>query len=107
IAAHYTQRFERDLKLLNILPPTHMPKATELIDEQIKLVSQLEAKGVTYVIDDGVYFDTAKLDDYGKLARLDVNELKAGARVEYNAQKRSITDFALWKFSPANEQRDM
>lgn len=107
IAAHYTDNFYRDLERLNILKPTRLPKATDYIQAQIDLVKLLELKGVTYLIDDGVYFDTAKIDDYGKLAKLDAAALKAGARVEFNPQKRNQTDFALWKFSRADEKRDM
>lgn len=107
VAEFYTQDFLQGLKLLNIIvPKEHLIKATDHIPEQIQLVTQLEEKGYTYKTDDGVYFDTTKLDDYGKLARLDIAGLQAGTRVGIG-QKRSITDFALWKFSPANQKRDM
>jgi cysteinyl-tRNA synthetase len=107
VAEFYTQDFIEGMEALDIEPPTHLVKATDHIKEQIELVKRLEAKGFTYVIDDGVYFDTSKLSDYGKLARLDIHGLQAGARVEYNQQKRHITDFALWKFSPPGVKRDM
>ncbi|HMS50191.1 MAG TPA: cysteine--tRNA ligase [Candidatus Saccharibacteria bacterium] len=107
VAEFYTEDFLQGLKLLNIIvPKEHLIKATDHIPEQIQLVTQLEEKGYTYKTDDGVYFDTTKLDDYGKLARLDIAGLQAGTRVGIG-QKRSITDFALWKFSPANQKRDM
>ncbi len=98
IAKFYTLTFKKDLKDLNILPPNRLPKATDNIKEQIALIKQLEQKGFTYKTKDGVYFNTAKLPDYGKLARLAKQELKAGARVEMG-DKKNITDFALWKFS--------
>lgn len=107
IAKEYTQVFFDDIALLNILPATTFPKATDHIQEQINLVQELEEKGFTYIIDDGVYFDTSKLSDYGKLAQLDLEGLQEGARVQKNDQKRAVTDFALWKFSPKNAQRDM
>jgi cysteinyl-tRNA synthetase len=107
IADFYWQAFRDDIAKLNILEPDVWCKATDHIAEQIDLVKALEDKGYTYVIDDGVYFDTSKLDDYGKLARLDVEGLQAGARVEMAAGKRNATDFALWKFSPKNAQRLM
>ena len=108
IAEFYWEAFRSDIERLNILPPDVWCRATEHIAEQIDLVSKLEAGGVTYVIDgDGVYFDTSKLDDYGKLARLDIEGLRAGHRVEMAAGKRNLTDFALWKFSPADQQRLM
>jgi cysteinyl-tRNA synthetase len=107
IADFYTNVFLDGMRALNITMPTHLPKATDTIDEQIALLQKLEAKGFTYTIDDGVYFDTSKLEDYGKLARLKLDDLRAGARVEINKQKRNPTDFALWKFSPKDTQRDM
>lgn len=94
-------------EVLDLKRPTSLVRATDYIQQQIDFVSQLEAKGYTYIIDkNGVYFDTSKFADYGKLARLDVSGLQIGTRVE-DVGKRNITDFALWKFSPKNEQRDM
>lgn len=107
VAKFYTEDFKQGTKALNIQMPTHLVPATDHIAEQIELVKRLEAKGFTYIIDDGVYFDTSKLNDYGKLAKLDTEGLQEGARVEANSQKRSPTDFALWKFSPKGAKRDM
>ena len=107
IAAYYTEAFCRDLADLHIIEPDIWLKATETIDEQIELVQALEEKGFTYIIDDGVYFDTGKLDDYGKLARLDLEGLRAGHRIDVVEGKRRPTDFALWKFSPPGERRQM
>ncbi len=108
IAEFYQQAFETDLQRLNIIPPDVWCKATEHIDVQIELVSKLEAKGYTYIIEgDGVYFDTSKLPAYGKLARLDIAGLQAGARIKMVAGKRNATDFSLWKFSPKDQQRQM
>jgi len=107
IAEFYWRAFRNDMTRLNLLEPDVWCKATEHIAEQIDLVRKLEEKGFTYVIDDGVYFDTSKLPDYGKLARLDAAGLKAGARIEMAAGKRNPTDFALWKFSPKDAQRLM
>jgi cysteinyl-tRNA synthetase len=108
LAEFYTKAFQKDLELLHIIFPNVWSKATDYIKEQIELVKQLEDKGFTYVIpDDGVYYDTSKFKNYGKLAKLDVEGLKAGARVELSAGKRNPTDFALWKFSPKNQKRQM
>ncbi len=113
IAKFYTDAFQEDLARLNIdFPKTSDAhniwcKATDHIKEQIAQIQQLEQNGYTYTIEDGVYFDTAKLSDYGKLARLKLDELKAGARIEVAEGKRNPTDFALWKFSPKDEQRAM
>ncbi len=107
LADFYWQAFWNDLKHLNILEPDIWCKATDHIKEQIDLVKTLEEKGFTYNIEDGVYFDTSKLPDYGKLARLDIEGLKAGARIEMTAGKKNPTDFALWKFSPKDQKRLM
>ena len=107
VAEFYTQEFRKDLARLNVIGPDVWCKATDHIPEQIDLIQRLEAKGFTYVIADGVYFDTSKISNYGKLARLDVEGLQAGARIEMVRGKRNITDFALWKFPPKRQQRQM
>jgi len=107
VAQFYMDDFMLGLDALNISTPTHVVRATDHISEQIELIKRLEEKGFTYVIDDGVYFDTYRFRNYGALAQLDLENLQHGARVEVNPQKRSATDFALWKFSPRTAQRDM
>ena len=107
IARFYSDYFVSSLSRLNITRPQQLPKATEHIPEQINLIQKLEAKGFTYLIQDGLYFDTAKFPRYANFAELDIDEQQAGARVEYNPEKRSLTDFALWKLSPAGQTRDM
>ena len=107
IAEFYWQSFRNDMKRLNLLEPDVWCKATEHIPEQIALVEMLQDRGFTYVIDDGVYFDTSKMNDYGKLAPRNIAGLQAGARVDVVAGKRNTTDFALWKFSPKDQQRLM
>ena len=107
VAQFYTNDFINCMEMLRITKPDHMPKATDHISEQIALIQQLETKGYAYVIDDGVYYDTSRFEGYAAFARLDLDDLQAGARVEYNQQKRNSSDFALWKFSPADQQRDM
>jgi cysteinyl-tRNA synthetase len=84
-----------------------MPRATENIEEQINLIKKLEEKGFTYKTSDGIYFNTSKLSDYGKLAKLDIENLEEGSRVEKNPEKKNLTDFALWKFSEAPGKRQM
>lgn len=107
VARKYSEYFVEGLVRLSISQPDFLPKATEHIDEQIALIKTLEEKGYTYVIDDGVYYDTSKFAGYPDFARLDLDELQAGARVEHNTQKRQASDFALWKFSPQDARRDM
>ena len=106
IARLYTEAFQVDMKRLNIEDPTVLCRATDHIREQIEFIVDIERKGFTYRTSDGVYFDTSKQEDYGFLARLDVKGLEAGKRVELG-EKRHPTDFALWKFSPPGEQRQM
>ena len=106
LAAQFTQAFENDLALLNILPPTVWCRATDHIAEQIAFILDLEAKGFTYRTQDGIYFDTTRQADYGQLARLNRDGLQAGKRVELG-DKRDICDFALWKFSGTPGERQM
>ncbi len=107
VAEFYTKDFLNDMNLLNITTPTNIVKATDHIPEQISLIQILESKGYTYVIDDGVYYDTSKFAHYADFAQLDLDEQQASGRVSFNPQKRNASDFALWKFSPADQTRDM
>jgi cysteinyl-tRNA synthetase len=107
VAAFYTADFKAGLQALNLVMPTHLPKATDFIEQQIELVRILKEKGYTYQIDDGIYFDTLKFPTYANFAGLDLDAQKAGARVEFNPEKHHPSDFALWKFTAAGEKRDM
>lgn len=106
IAAYYTAQFQHDLQRLNVLEPTVWCRATDHIAEQIDFIRCIEEKGFTYLTSDGVYFDTSKLPTYGHLGRLDIEGLQAGARIEMG-EKKHPTDFALWKFSPPDQKRQM
>ncbi|MFA5127441.1 MAG: cysteine--tRNA ligase [Patescibacteria group bacterium] len=106
IAKYYTKAFMANLNDLNIKEPEVVCRATDHIKEQINLIKKLERKGFTYTTLDGIYFDTKKLAGYGRLARLDKQELRAGARVAMGG-KHHASDFALWKFSPVLAQRQM
>ncbi len=106
IAEFYAKAFKQDLKRLNIMEPDEWCKATDTIEEQIEFVKGLEDKGFTYKTADGIYFDTSGLKDYGKLAKLNIEGLKVGKRVK-QGEKKNVTDFALWKFSPEDEKRQM
>lgn len=108
VAKFYTDAYFKDLSALNIRLDDYLfPRATEHIKEQIDLVETLMEKGYAYEIGDGIYFDTSKFAAYPDLAHLDIEGLKSGARVEENTEKRNATDFALWKFSPKDETRQM
>ncbi len=106
VAQKYTQLWQEDLHKLNIIPSDHYPKATDYIKEQINLIKRLERKGYTYIISDGVYFDTTKFPEYADFAHLKLEDQEGGARVDIG-DKKSPSDFALWKFSPQDEQRQM
>ncbi len=105
VAEFYTEIFLKDYDSLNLTRPNKFCKATDHIREQIDLIKRLEAAGYTYETSDGIYFDTIKYPEYGKLSSLD--QVKEGARVEANEEKHSPRDFALWKFSPSGEKRQM
>lgn len=107
IAEYYTNSFKEDALKINIKKPSSLVRATDYIDEQIKIILKLEKKGFTYLIDDGVYFDTSKIEDYGKLWGSKKTKLRAGARVKMSKGKKGITDFALWKLTPPSTERQM
>lgn len=106
IAKFYTKAFFQDSERLHIKRPHIIAHATQNIKEMIDLIKKLEEKGYTYRTSDGIYFDTSKFPDYGKLAQLRTKDLKPGARIAMN-EKKHPTDFALWKFSPADKKRHM
>lgn len=107
IARRYTELFHEDTAKLDIIPPRQWVKASEHIADQITFIQELEKRGFVYTTSDGIYFDTAKVPDYGKLTGEDRSQLKEGARVEVNEEKHSPTDFALWKFSKEVGAREM
>ena len=111
IAEQYTNQFFADLEKLNVLQPSIVCRASDHVNEMIDLVKRLEERGYTYIIDDGVYFDTSKFPRYGSLTGTSfekLNEsLKAGARIEFNPSKKNVTDFALWRFTRPGEKRQM
>jgi cysteinyl-tRNA synthetase len=107
LAKFYTDYFLSGINRLNITMPDYITKATEYISQQQDLIRTLKTKGFTYQTSDGIYFDTAKFPTYADFAKLNIDEQKAGARVEFNPEKRNPSDFAVWKFSPKNEKRDM
>jgi len=104
VSHFYFDLFKKDLAKLNIEQPSIWSWATEHIPEQIELVKKLEKKGFTYKTSDGIYFDTSKLKDYGKLAKLNIEGLEAGKRIDMS-EKKNKTDFALWKFSKPEDKR--
>ena len=95
----YIKAFLNDLKTLNIKNPHIMPKATEHIDEMARLIEILLKKRHGYEGSDGsIYYSISKFKDYGKLSKMKIDNLKAGARVKVDEYgKDQASDFALWK----------
>ncbi len=102
IAEFYMNCFLNDIDLLNIDRPEIICRATEHIKEMEEYVQEIIANGYTYETEDTIYFDTSKLDKYGVLSNIKVDEQKAGARVEFDQNKKNPTDFALWIKAPEN-----
>lgn len=107
VAEFYTNEFLKGMRDLNLITPENLSKATDFIPEQIAIIEDLSKKGFTYKTSDGIYFDTAKFPKYADFAHLDLENLKAGARVNFNPEKKNLSDFALWKWSPKDKKRGM
>ncbi|MBN9122039.1 MAG: cysteine--tRNA ligase [Planctomycetes bacterium] len=100
LSAKMTEDYFACLKALNVTGIDHFPRATQHIEGMIDVISALVKKDYAYELDDGVYFDVSKDEDYGKLTNRDPEQMEAGARLEPNAKKRNPGDFALWKSKP-------
>ncbi len=97
LAAKYYQEFEKAMKALNVASPDIEPKATETIEDMIKIIKTLEEKGYAYESEGDVYFRVSKFRKYGRLSKQSIDDLQTGARVESSEKKESPLDFALWK----------
>ena len=102
----YIDSFRKDNDAFNNLPATTYARASDYVPEQIKIIETLMEKGYAYETTDGVYFDIAKYPDYGVLANIDLEKIKAGARVDVNPEKKHPADFALWKKASLGWQSD-
>ena len=102
IAEHYTKLFFDDLKALNIETPEIICKATDHIPEMLKYVEKLVENGYAYETSTAIYFDISKLDKYPILSNINLDDQKAGARVDVDTEKRNPYDFALWIKAPEN-----
>ena len=102
IANYYTDLFFKDLEELNIETPEVVCRATEHIQEMIEYVQKLVDNGYAYETSTAIYFDISKLDKYPILSNLNLEEQKAGARVEVDVEKKNPYDFALWIKAPEN-----
>lgn len=102
IAEYYTNLFFKDLEDLNVETPEIVCKATDHIQEMLEYVKKLIQKGYAYETSTAIYFDISKLDQYPILSNVNLEEQKAGARVDVDTEKRSPYDFALWIKAPEN-----
>jgi cysteinyl-tRNA synthetase len=103
IAGYYTRAFMEDAEKLNMVKATIYPKATDHIKEMLGIIDRLVTKGYAYQAESGsVYYDVSKFRDYGKLSGNTIEQLKAGARLEVNPEKRNPVDFALWVINPTH-----
>ncbi len=107
VAKFYTDEFLSDFHALQLTEPSKIAPATKYIKADLKIVDLLTKKGYTYETSDGIYFDTSKFPRYAEFANLDLEQLKAGARVEFSSEKRNVADFAVWKFIQPGEQHEM
>ena len=103
IAQKYIDEFWIDAHGLNFKEATVHPKATQNIDEIIKIIKSLEEKGYAYAIDGDVYYRTLKFKGYGKLSHQPIDDLKSGARIAVGDKKEDPLDFALWKAAKEGE----
>lgn len=107
IAEMYMNDYLANFRALNLIEPTQICRATDFIEEDIALVDALDKKGFVYETSDGLYYDTSKFASYADFAHLDLENLKAGARVEFNNEKHNASDFALWKWVREGEDHAM
>jgi len=105
IAAKYIKAFFEDLETLEIGKVDHQPRATEFVGEMITLIRDLENNGFAYEANGDVYFSVNDFKDYGKLSGKKIDDLKVGARVEANDQKKNPADFTLWKKAKEGEPK--
>lgn len=103
LAERIIPEYARDYTAIGVMKPNKTPKATQYVKEMIALVLDLEKKGVAYRLRDGVYFDISRFPGYGKLGKQNLDELRSGARVRVDEEKRNPHDFVLWKFKKEGE----
>ncbi len=102
--AKYIEAFKEDMNALSCESPEHLVRATDHIADMVKLIQKLDAKGLTYRSDGSIYYRIAKFPNYGKLSKVDLSGIQAGARVEVDRyEKTDARDFALWKAPKAGE----
>jgi cysteinyl-tRNA synthetase len=96
--AKYIEAFKQDMNALSLEPPEHLVRATDHIEDMVKLIEHLEAKGLTYRSEGSIYYRISKFPEYGRLSKVDMSGIQAGARVDVDRyEKADARDFALWK----------
>lgn len=103
VAEKYIQEFYADMDALKVERATYEPRATEHIDDIIRIIRILIDKGHAYPLDGDVYFEVERFSGYGKLSGRKLDDMEAGARVDVDVRKRNPFDFALWKASKPGE----
>lgn len=99
----YISAFIEDMEQLRLKKPDYLPRATEHIPEMVSIIKKLLEKGYAYRKDDSIYFSISKFPSYGKLASIDLSEIKPGVRVDVDEyEKEDVRDFALWKEEKEN-----
>ena len=107
VADFYAKKFLEDFQALDLVMPEKIARATDYVEQDKKIVEKLIEQGLTYETVDGIYFDTSKFERYAVFAKLDLENLKAGARVDFSEEKKNPSDFAVWKFVRPNENHAM
>ena len=107
VAEMYMNDYLKNFRALNMVEPSQICRATDFIKEDMALVDVLDEKGYLYDTTDGLYFDTSKFPTYADFAHLDLDHLKAGARVDFNSEKKNVSDFAVWKWIRDDEDHAM
>lgn len=105
LAEKIIPKYEHDYGDLGVMKGDFQPNATEYVNEIVALIKKLEENGFTYAISDGIYYDVMKFEDYGKLSKQKLDDLRSGARVELNTEKRNPQDFVVWKFAKPGEPK--
>lgn len=103
VSERYTASYMEDMNRLGLGVPEVQPKASETVTEMIQMIEKMISEKKAYVSDHDVYFSIASTPDYGKLSKRDLEQLKAGARVEPGEKKKDPLDFALWKGAKPGE----
>lgn len=97
LAEKIIPEYAKDYGALGVKPPTHQPRATQYIKQMVRLIEKLLEKDIAYATEYGIYFEVSKFPGYGKLSGQNLQELRAGARIEVDEKKKNPEDFAVWK----------